>query len=323
MLESMKKPETAHSSVALCSVCQSSITYDWVHTNRKSYGRCPECWCVSMNPQYLLNPEEEQARYAQHNNSMENRGYVEYLTAFADNTVRRVLPMPSVGEATLTTHPEQSAKLNAMTSPRATNSIATTLDHPDQPVPRTPQMSQMSQSPQVPQNPRVLDFGSGPTPVFAQLLQGWGYDVTIYDPYFAPSGIELGVGKPLHPTSSTYMPQNPAPPRNLRPSCTKKSTADWQNKTYDAITSIEVFEHLTDPLTTLQQLAGLLQPGGHLCIRTLLHYNDQKRFCNWWYPIDNTHITFFHAHTFAHMAKQCGLVVISIKNGCEIILQKG
>ncbi len=248
-----------------------------------------------MNPEYLLAPDEEQARYAQHQNSMENCGYVEYLTAFADNTVRRVLPVPSVGEG-------QSAL------------CAVPSDPPAQPVPRTPQ---------VPQNPRVLDFGSGPIPVFAQLLQGWGYDVTIYDPYFAPSGIELGVGKSLHPTSSTYMPQNPAPPRNLRPSCTKKSTTDWQNKTYDAVTSIEVFEHLTDPLGTLQQLVGLLQPSGYICIRTLLHYNDQKRFCNWWYPIDNTHITFFHEHTFAYMAKQCGLVVVSIKNGCEIILQKG
>ncbi len=212
---------------ATCPVCNCTITYDWTHTNRKAYGHCPQCFCVSVNPTHILDHTEEKSRYNQHQNSMENRGYVEYLTTFGDRTIRKYLPPPA----------------------------------------------------------GVLDFGSGPTPTFGELLTSWGYRVTLYDYYFAPG-------------------------------------EHWRDQRYQGITSIEVFEHLHDPLGAIGQLTELLEEGGYLFLRTLLHYNDAERFHSWWYPIDETHITFFHEKTFEYMAKQCKLSVVSIQHGCEIILQK-
>ncbi len=210
-----------------CPVCNCSISYDWTHTNGKFYGRCSHCLCVSLDPAHVLEEQEERYRYSQHQNSMENDGYVTYLTTFADRTIRSYLPAPA----------------------------------------------------------EVLDFGSGPTPTYGELLNSWGYKVTLYDYYFAPEDT-------------------------------------WKSKLYQGISSIEVFEHLQDPLGTLQQLAELLKNGGYLFLRTVLHYDDVERFHRWWYPIDETHITFFHQKTFEYMAKQCKLSVVSIQNGCEIILQK-
>lgn len=192
-----------------------------------------------MDPRYLLPPKEEEYRYSQHENSLENRGYVEYLTTFADHTIRRYVPV--FGDS-LANSPGDST-------------------------------------------PHVLDFGSGPTPVFSELLKRWGYQVSIYDPFFA---------------------QN----------------QQWDTQNYHAITSIEVFEHLTDPLGVLKKLSSLLLPGGYIFLRTQLHWDDQERFSTWWYPIDETHITFFHQETIEFLGEACNLKVISIEQGCEIVFQK-
>lgn len=130
---------------------------------------------------------------------------------------------------------------------------------------------------------RILDFGSGPEPVFAGLLRGEGYNVDIYDPFFAPQRV-------------------------------------WKGKLYDGITSIEVAEHLFSPLEEFRTLRKVLRPGGVLAIRTLLHYSDFDRFESWWYRKDPTHVSFYSRRTFEFLADTLEMELAAVKEGRSIVL---
>ena len=130
---------------------------------------------------------------------------------------------------------------------------------------------------------KALDFGCGPGPVLASLLQQKGYDVDIYDLYFAPEKV-------------------------------------YEHKSYDLITATEVFEHLQDPLQTAQLLKNHLNDQGILAIMTLFHPGDGVSFNNWWYRHDPTHISFYRPQTFTVLAEQLGLTVLNFdqKNVCVL-----
>lgn len=130
----------------------------------------------------------------------------------------------------------------------------------------------------------VLDFGCGPSPVLAYLLQTPTNTVRYFDPYFFPD------------------------------------TA-YTSHQYDLITSTEVFEHLANPHTVLAHLASLLAPKGHLALMTHFHYDDRERFAAWWYPKDPTHITFYTPHTFEILGQKTGLHVKG-HNGKNVIVLK-
>ncbi len=115
---------------------------------------------------------------------------------------------------------------------------------------------------------KILDFGSGPEPVMAEILKARGFDVYLEDIYFAPGRRE---GK------------------------------------FDIITSVEVFEHLKNPLDALLDLAGRLGPGGSICISTEFLPSDLRQFPNWHYRSDATHISFFSSKTLMMMARKAGL----------------
>ncbi len=129
---------------------------------------------------------------------------------------------------------------------------------------------------------KILDFGSGPGPVLAHLLRERGYEVDIYDPYFAP-----GTG--------------------------------YREKTYNIITATEVFEHTIDPQAVMQHLASRLAPGGLLAITTHFHPIESfdpgagiEKFLQWWYRREITHISFFRPGTLCRMAGAAGLEVVKI-----------
>lgn len=132
----------------------------------------------------------------------------------------------------------------------------------------------------LPAGARVLDFGSGPEPVPARLLAERGCSVTIYDPYFAPG-------------------------------------SDWRQGTWDAILVHEVAEHLSDPLPVFSELAGLLVPGGALCVRTRFPpvgrnagtTVDRTEFARWRYRMDETHVGFFNERSMEWLASKLGLGV--------------
>ncbi|MFP4560319.1 MAG: class I SAM-dependent methyltransferase [Thiohalorhabdus sp.] len=114
-----------------------------------------------------------------------------------------------------------------------------------------------------------LDFGCGPGPALAAMLREAGYEVAVYDPFYAPD------------------------PSVLRPGL-------------DFITATEVVEHLARPGAELRRLAGLLRPGGWLGIMTKLVL-DRERFATWHYIRDPTHIGFFSRPTFRWWAATEGL----------------
>lgn len=118
----------------------------------------------------------------------------------------------------------------------------------------------------------VLEFGSGPGPVLSELLRREGFEVDIYDKFFAPKKV-------------------------------------YEDKLYDAITSTEVIEHISDPLSIMQFFNAHLKVGGHLCLMTQFHSNIIDEFLKWWYCRDLTHISFFRVETFEELAKRTGFEV--------------
>ncbi|MFC3419369.1 class I SAM-dependent methyltransferase [Salinicoccus hispanicus] len=128
--------------------------------------------------------------------------------------------------------------------------------------------------PYVGENKQALDFGSGPVPVLAQLLeQNHNYVVDIYDLFYAPEKV-------------------------------------YQGKNYGLITTTEVVEHLAEPMEYFRQFAKLMKPDGVLAVMTLFHPNDMSLFNNWHYIRDRSHVSFYTAKTMHYIAGKAGLKVI-------------
>ncbi len=120
--------------------------------------------------------------------------------------------------------------------------------------------------------------------MFAEVLKGLGYHVDMYDPFFAP-------------------------------------TREWEGRLYDAVTAVEVVEHFFNPSSEFRRLRGVLVPGGHLVLRTLLHYSDRERFARWWYRQDPTHVCFYSNRSFQMLADMLGMELLDIKEGRSVVLR--
>mgnify|MGYP003930634237 CR=1 FL=1 len=116
-----------------------------------------------------------------------------------------------------------------------------------------------------------LDFGSGPGPVLSMMLESEGYQMTLFDPYYAPS-------------------------------------ADALQKRYDFVTCTETVEHFHHPGKEWQLLVKLVKPGGWLGIMTKL-VEDLNDFPNMHYITDMTHVSFFTRKTFLFLAEKDNLHV--------------
>jgi SAM-dependent methyltransferase len=120
----------------------------------------------------------------------------------------------------------------------------------------------------------LLDFGSGPTPVLAQIIErDTAFKVEHYDLHFQPMKV-------------------------------------YENKKYDVIVSTEVVEHLSDPVSFFKLFKDHLNSGGILAVMTLFHYNDEQAFKKWWYRRDETHISFFNLVTFREIANQLDMTIL-------------
>ncbi|MCB1688039.1 MAG: class I SAM-dependent methyltransferase [Halioglobus sp.] len=127
---------------------------------------------------------------------------------------------------------------------------------------------------------RGLDFGCGPGPALAHMLRESGFDVAIFDSFFAPA-------------------------------------EDVLAGSYAFICATEVVEHLHHPGRELDRLWSLLQPGGWLGIMTKL-VRDRAAFASWHYKNDPTHVCFFSADTWQWWAQQHGASLEII--GADVIL---
>lgn len=110
---------------------------------------------------------------------------------------------------------------------------------------------------------RVLDYGSGPTPVFVQMLRARGYEATGYDPYFAADTPAAGP--------------------------------------FAAVTATETAEHFRAPASEWLRLADLLGPGGILVVMTAFS-DGIADLARWHYALDCTHVALYARRTFDWIA---------------------
>ena len=209
-----------------CKICHYTTKIFEDMELQKQFHACPKCHCIALDPHYYLSHEKENSLYNNHQNSLENEGYVKMFEDFLDYF-----------------WDDLTCKEKA------------------------------------------LDFGSGPTPVLAELLKRREVLIDCYDKFYQP----------------------------IR--C-------FENQTYDFITSTEVFEHLDDPVATLSLLSQHLKPQGKIALMTLFHTNDEALFLKWWYRRDPTHIMFYTPKTLDVLAQKCGLEVLKTDGKRIGILQK-
>ena len=128
----------------------------------------------------------------------------------------------------------------------------------------------------------ALDFGCGRSTLLSDMLAGQGITSESYDPIYHPD-------------------------------------TEYTNKKYDLITSVEVFEHLHDPMAVFAELASLLNSGGILAIRTEFSYARKEAYLQWYYRRDPTHIVFFSPETFRVMCERVGVRYVE-DNGKNMVL---
>ena len=123
--------------------------------------------------------------------------------------------------------------------------------------------------------PRIgLDFGSGPEPVLATVLEkNYRFSMDIYDLFYAPE---------------------------------KK----YQGKRYYLLTCTEVIEHLLDPLHYFRLFNSLLHNNGLLAVMTLFHPGSDEAFRQWFYPRDPSHISFYSIKSIQLLAEKSGFQLV-------------
>ena len=113
-----------------------------------------------------------------------------------------------------------------------------------------------------------LDFGCGPAPVLASMLEAEGVKMSTYDPFYANHLSVL-------------------------------------EQSYDVVTCTEAIEHFHAPHVEWALFNKLVASGGVLAIMTK-RVLDKARFANWHYKNDVTHVSFFSEATFQYLAQRDG-----------------
>ncbi len=113
-----------------------------------------------------------------------------------------------------------------------------------------------------------LDYGCGPGPALAAMMQEAGHSMQVFDPFFQPDPSVLAT-------------------------------------TYDFVTCTEVAEHFHNPADEFARFDGLLRPGGWLAIMTRF-VPDDIDFAKWYYLKDPTHVVFYRAETFQKISDSFG-----------------
>lgn len=114
-----------------------------------------------------------------------------------------------------------------------------------------------------------LDWGSGPVPVLAEMLESAGFHMQWYDPFYQPQKI-------------------------------------FSKSSFEFLTMSEVIEHVQQPAEMLEELRGLLRSGGFLVVMTEIHRGVES-LEDWYYRRDPTHIGFYSEKTFQKFEGLFGL----------------
>ena len=114
--------------------------------------------------------------------------------------------------------------------------------------------------PRLPEGARGLDYGAGPGPALAAMIEEDGYEAALYDPLFHPDETVL-------------------------------------DDSYDFIVCTETVEHFSTPRADFLRMQRMLVPGGWLGIMTDV-LEDREGFGGWYYHRDPTHVAFYTRRTF-------------------------
>src|SRR6056297_2127254 len=207
-----------------CKLCNSSDIKE-IKVKEKYY-YCNNCELIFIEPDKLPDYDREHEVYCGHENTHENKGYVNMFKEFIDNYI-----------------------------------IYYKNEIED-----------------------VLEYGCGPGPVLADLLEELDFNVYKYDPFFY-------------------------------------SDFDYKNKKYDLITSTEVFEHFFDPKNEINKLVQLIKPGKYLAVMTSFHQGIEH-FKDWWYKRDPTHVSFYSLKTFQYIEENHSLEIVKTKNNKGILFKR-
>jgi hypothetical protein len=131
---------------------------------------------------------------------------------------------------------------------------------------------------------KMLDFGSGPAPVLAVLLQRLGFEVHTYDPFYQPNAIE--------------------------------------EDSYDMITSTEVVEHLHAPMRVFEWMDLHTKAKGYIAIMTHFYPKEQHRYFGWFYQRDVSHVIFYAKETWLWLAKHMGWDIVMCDDRRIVVFQK-
>ena len=104
-----------------------------------------------------------------------------------------------------------------------------------------------------------LDYGAGPGPALALMLEDLGHEMHLYDKYFYPDQIVL-------------------------------------KQKYDFIVCTETVEHFSSPIHDFDTIYSLIRQGGLFGIMTSILYDDIA-FADWYYRFDPTHVAFYRPET--------------------------
>jgi SAM-dependent methyltransferase len=141
------------------------------------------------------------------------------------------------------------------------------------------------------ERPVVLDFGGG-YGLLAQMLKSGGYEAWQMDPY--------------------------VPVPFLAADRCLSALDDFPEAGFDLIFALEVLEHLTDPIATLEGLTRRLKPGGTLMLSTGIYQPGQHNH-QWPYLAAEwgQHITFWSHPALVHAAGRLGFSSLGLFPGAE------
>lgn len=150
----------------------------------------------------------------------------------------------------------------------------------------------------------VLDLGCG-NGAFSDTLSKNGFDVTGLD--FSLSGIEIAKRKYPNVHFEQHDTLTPLPPEH--------------HAKYDAVTAVEVIEHLLLPRKLLENSFLALNPKGTFIVTTPYHGYLKNltlaltnKFDDHWHPLrDFGHVKFFSRATITQLFLECGFVDVKIQ----------
>lgn len=129
---------------------------------------------------------------------------------------------------------------------------------------------------------RALDFGCGPQPVLAGILEAHGMHTEVYDPFFF---------------------------------------SNQPKGQFDLITCTETAEHFHSPETSFQVMTDLLRNGGILALMTEF-YPSLQQIRHWHYLRDITHVSFYNLQTMHYIAQHYGLKLLYTDAVRTVVYQK-